>query len=92
MLTPPEACLAYARAVIDLSLASFLRFWAVAASRNSSRAPRGPRGREPGYDHARIAAHLTDIPVLGGHMELRHRRVALDRSAIGMKPKCRLLI
>lgn len=31
--------------VIGLSLASFLRFWAVAASRNSSRAPRGPRSR-----------------------------------------------
>jgi len=30
--TSPDAYLAYARAVIDLTLASFLRFWAVAAS------------------------------------------------------------
>jgi hypothetical protein len=30
---------------MGLSLASFLRFWAVAASKNSSRAPRGPRSR-----------------------------------------------
>ena len=30
---------------IGISFASFLRFWAVAASRNSSRAPVGPRSR-----------------------------------------------
>ena len=42
---PVGGCRVYADTAIGLSLASFRRFWAVAASRNSSRAPLGPRNR-----------------------------------------------
>jgi hypothetical protein len=51
---------------IGISLASFLRFWAVAARRNSSRAPFGPRSSEPveTQNAFEVGEQHLDLPAL----------------------------